>query len=64
MILISHSLLQFTGPTFFKPSYKYDHSLIDIDCDCHMFVSGKGYYKYNTNPVKNGEYVNETINLY
>ena len=57
---ISHSLLQCIGPTFFKPSYKSDHSLIGIDCDCCTFVSGKGSYKYNTSLLRNEEYVSET----
>ena len=60
MIWISHSLLQCTGPTFFKPSYKSDHSLIGMDCNCPMFVSGKRYCKYNTSLLRNGEYVSET----
>ena len=60
MIWISHSLLQCTGPPFFKPSYKSGHSLIGIDCNCHNVVSGKGYCKYNTNLLRNGEYVNDT----
>ena len=60
MIWISHRLLQCTGPTFFKPGYKSDHSLIGIDCDCHTFMSHKGYYKYNTSLIRNVEYVNET----
>ena len=60
MIWISHSFLQCTGPTFFKPSYKSDHSLIGIDFNCHTFVSGQGYNKYNTSLLQNVEYVNET----
>ena len=42
MILISHSLLQCIGQTFFKPSYKSDRTLIGIVCDCHTCVCGKG----------------------
>ena len=60
MIWISHSLLQCTGPTFFKSSDKFDHSLIGIDFDCHAFVPGKGYYKQNTSLLRNVEYVTET----
>ena len=60
MIWIFHSLLQCTGPTFFKPSYKTGHSLIGIDCNCHTSVYGKGYYKYNASLLRNVEYVNET----
>ena len=60
MIWIFHSLLQCTGPTFFKPSYKFDHSLLGINCKCYTFVSANGYYKYNTSLLRNGEYVNET----
>ena len=42
MIGILHNLLQCIGPTFFKPRYKSDHSLIGIYCDCHAFVSARG----------------------
>ena len=31
-----------------------------MDCNCHTFMSGKGYYKYNTSLISNGEYVNMT----
>ena len=60
MIWISYSLLQCTGPAFFKPSYISDHSLIGIDCDYNTFVSVKGYYKYNGCLLMNRKYVNET----
>ena len=60
MVWIFLSLLQCIGSTFFKPSYKSNHSLIGIDCDCHISVSDMGYYKYNTSLLKNVEYVNKT----
>ena len=40
------------------PSYRSDHSIVELDLTLHKFEIGKGIWKLNTGLLKNPEYLN------
>ena len=55
--LISNSLIDITDSCNIKPSYRSDHSIIEMTISKGHFITGRGTWKLNTSLLKNKEYL-------
>ena len=56
--LISNSMLEIIENCDIKPSYRSDHSIIQLNIIQNMFTIGKGVWKFNNSLLSNHEYIN------
>lgn len=61
--LISAHLLNLTEKVNVFPGLKSDHSIIHLHLSSESLKRGRGYYKFNSNLLKDIEYVNEMNDL-
>ena len=60
--LVSSSMTDIINSSSIMPSYRSDHSIIEISINLCEFKHGKGYWKFNNSLLKNQNYLN-MINL-
>ena len=60
-LFVSQSLLQYIDSVDILPSYKSDHSRLEINLNFNLEVKGKGYWKFNLSLLRDPDYL-ERIN--
>ena len=55
--IVSSSMTDIIDSTSILPSYRSDHSIIEININLSSFKHGKGYWKFNNSLLKNQEYL-------
>ena len=55
--LISVDMLAYTTRSNILPGYRTDHSLISLSLSFNNNERGKGFWKFNTSLLHDGEYV-------
>ena len=56
--MISSSMTDIINSTSIMPSYRSDHSIIEMNINLSEFKHGKGYWKFNVSLLKNQNYFN------
>ena len=46
-----------------NPSYRSDHSIIDLQICLNTFIQGKCFWKFNNSLLKNEQYLNLVNNI-
>ena len=62
-ILASTALLDITKKCNINPSYRSDHSVIELELILSNFKKGKGLWKFNNSLLKYPEYINLIHNV-
>ena len=61
--LVSSCTMDVIGGCNILPSYRSDHSIVELDLTLHKFEIGKGTWKLNTGLLKNPDYLNMINNI-
>ena len=61
--LISDKMTDIFDNCMIRPSYRSDHSIVELDIIMNNFEIGKGIWKLNVNLLKNIDYINLINNL-
>ena len=56
--MVSENIVDIIHKCEVKPSYRSDHSIIELDIILNHFKTGKGVWKLNNSLLKNSEYLN------
>ena len=56
--LTSRSMTDLTGSCSIQPSYRSDHSVLELTISISNFVTGRGTWKLNISLLKNPDYLN------
>ena len=61
--LISDKMTNIVDNCTIRPSYRSDHSIVELDIIINNFEIGKGIWKLNVSLLKNIDYINLINNL-
>ena len=60
---VTHSMMDIIDGCDIKPSYKSDHSIIELKIKLSNFRYGKGFWKFNNNLLKQQDYLDLINNV-